>query len=59
MDYSTGYFSTLVRIGLQAPDITTMILKGRQPPELTSVKLARWKGIPKSWAEQRKALALG
>jgi hypothetical protein len=39
-----------------APDIVEAILDGHQPPDLGIQKLLR--GLPLSWAEQRKRLGL-
>jgi hypothetical protein len=51
-----GYFRTLLRLSHLAPDIVEAILDGNNPPQLTRQKLARFKGLPLDWSEQRWAL---
>jgi site-specific DNA recombinase len=51
-----SYFSRLLRLAYLAPDITSAILDGRQPPSLTATTLIEHPHLPLSWAEQRSAL---
>ncbi len=51
-----SYISRLFRLTLLAPDITKAILEGRQPPELTGVRLMRDTRFPLDWEEQRRVL---
>ncbi len=51
-----SYISRLFRLTLLAPDITKAILEGRQPPELTGVRLMRDTRFPLGWEEQRRVL---
>jgi site-specific DNA recombinase len=53
-----SYFSRLLRIAYLAPDITTAILDGRQPAELTATALVEMPDLPISWPEQRRALGV-
>ncbi len=46
------YFSRILRLSFLSPDITTMILRGKQPVELTANKLARVAELPADWREQ-------
>jgi DNA invertase Pin-like site-specific DNA recombinase len=50
------YFSRIVRLGFLAPDITTAILEGRQPIELSAKLLSVTADLPKDWMEQRREL---
>ena len=46
-----------VRLPWLAPDITTTIINGRKPPQLTAQTLMRLTPrLPADWAEQRKLL---
>ncbi len=51
-----SYFSRIVRLAYLAPDITTAILDGRQPANLTAVRLAHVSDLPLAWDAQRQAL---
>lgn len=51
---SERYVSRVLECAFLAPDIVESILSGRQPSDLTFAKLTR--GLPRSWAEQRKQL---
>jgi site-specific DNA recombinase len=54
---SAAYLYTLLRLPWLAPDITTAILNGRKPPQLTAQTLMRLTPrLPAGWAEQRKLL---
>jgi site-specific DNA recombinase len=51
---TAAYGYTLLRLPWLAPDITTAIVNGRQPPQLNAKKLMRH--LPADWAEQRALL---
>jgi site-specific DNA recombinase len=54
---SAAYLYTLLRLPWLAPDITTAIINGRQPPQLTAQALMRLTPrLPANWAERRKLL---
>ena len=53
---SRSYFTRLVRLSYLAPDITQAILDGRQPRDLTPVKLLAHSRLPLAWHDQRAAL---
>jgi site-specific DNA recombinase len=54
---SAAYLYTVLRVASLAPDITTAILNGRKPPQLTAQTLMRLTPrLPAGWAEQRKLL---
>jgi site-specific DNA recombinase len=54
---SAAYLYTLLRLPWLAPDITTAIINGRKPPQLTAQALMRLTPrLPANWAEQRKLL---
>ena len=56
---SAAYLYTLLRLPWLAPDITTAIINGRKPPQLTAQTLMRLTPrLPAGWAEQRKLLGL-
>jgi len=48
------YAGRILEFAFLAPDIVEAILEGRQPADLTVQRLLR--GLPLSWAEQRKRL---
>jgi hypothetical protein len=48
----SGDISRILPLAFLAPDIAEAILDGRQPPELTAVRLKRIKGLPLSWNGQ-------
>jgi hypothetical protein len=48
--------SRLLPLALLAPDIVEAIVDGRQPVELTAVRLKRRIDLPASWAAQRSLL---
>lgn len=48
-------FTRIVRLGFLAPDITAAILDGRQPIELSALKLSL-ANLPKDWSQQRREL---
>jgi site-specific DNA recombinase len=47
-----GYVAAVLPLAFLAPDITSAILEGRQPPRLTTKKMLRH--VPVAWTEQRK-----
>jgi site-specific DNA recombinase len=49
-------FSRVLRCAFLAPDITTAIIEGRQPVDLTATKLLRLADLPQGWDEQRALL---
>jgi hypothetical protein len=51
-----SYCSQVLRLAYLAPDITTAILEGRQPPSLTATMLMEHPRLPLSWQEPRTAL---
>ena len=54
---SAAYLYTLLRLPWLAPDITTAIINGRKPPQLTAQQLMRLTPqLPANWAEQRELL---
>jgi site-specific DNA recombinase len=54
---TAGYIYILLRLRWLAPDITTAIVNGRQPPHLNAQKLMRLTArLPADWAEQRALL---
>ena len=55
---SATYFTRVVRLSFLAPEITKLILQGRQPPTLTANKLMALGPPPLSWAEQERLLEL-
>ena len=50
-----GDVSRCLPLAFLAPDIVEAILQGRQPVELTALRLKRIR-LPLSWAEQRRLL---
>ena len=54
---SAAYIYSLLRLPWLAPDITTAIINGRKPPQLSAQTLMRLTPrLPAGWAEQRKLL---
>jgi DNA invertase Pin-like site-specific DNA recombinase len=54
---TAAYIYTLLRLPWLAPDITTAIVNGRQPPQLNAMKLMRLTArLPTDWVEQRALL---
>jgi DNA invertase Pin-like site-specific DNA recombinase len=54
---TAAYIYTLLRLPWLAPDITTAIVNGHQPPQLNAMKLMRLTArLPSDWAEQRALL---
>ncbi len=56
---STSYVSRMIRLAFLAPDITTAILSGTHPCDITAKRLAAPHQIPVSWQQQRQALGFG
>ena len=57
---SSAYVYCLLRLPWLAPDITTAIINGQNPPQLTAKKLMRLTGqLPVDWAGQRQLLGFG
>lgn len=56
--YSTTYIRTRMPMALLSPKIQTVILNGKQPPELTADTLAR-KTLSISWHDQEIELGFG
>jgi site-specific DNA recombinase len=54
---TAAYLYILLRLRWLAPDITTAIANGRQPPQLNAKKLMRLTAhLPADWTEQRELL---
>ena len=53
-DIHHSYVAASLRLAFLAPDITAAILDGKQPTELTAVKL--YKPLPLDWPTQRQVL---
>ena len=54
---TAAYIYILLRLRWLAPDITTAIVNGRQPPQLNAKKLMRLTAhLPTDWTEQRALL---
>ncbi|MFZ3327567.1 MAG: hypothetical protein WA231_17530 [Methylocella sp.] len=53
---SAAYLHALLRLPWLAPDVTTAIINGRQPRQLTAQTLMRLTLLSAGWAEQRKLL---
>ena len=52
----SGSVSRILPLAWLAPDISTAILEGRQPAELTAKTLRDLKDLPLDWAKQREIL---
>jgi len=50
-----GYLGSLLRLTLLAPDLVEAILDGRQPDDVSLLRLLQ--PLPQNWSEQRNALA--
>ena len=53
---SSSYITRLVRLAFLAPDIVTVILNGRHPPQLTANRLMDDTRLPLEWRAQRELL---
>lgn len=56
---SRAYLRTLLRISFLAPDITALILDGRQPVGFGEQTLLRATRLPIDWVQQRQMLRVG
>lgn len=54
---SEGYIRRVANLALMAPDLTMMILEGRQPSNLSATKLKQLAPLPMEWAKQRELIA--
>jgi site-specific DNA recombinase len=50
------YVARILKLAFLAPDITTVILNGRQSSDLTGDTLIKMSDLPCSWAQQRQRL---
>ena len=55
---SPSYFTRVFRLSFLAPDITKIILHGRQPAGLTAKALLGYSQIEREWSKQRVQLGL-
>jgi site-specific DNA recombinase len=55
---SRSYLTRMARLAFLSPEITTAILDGRQPVQLTAARLSRLTDLPLAWSEQRQVLGL-
>jgi site-specific DNA recombinase len=55
---SRTYLTRMARLAFLSPEITTAILDGRQPVQLTAARLSRLTDLPLAWSEQREVLGL-
>ena len=54
---TSDYLYIVLRLRWLAPDITTAIVNGRQPPQLNAKRLMRLTAqLPADWSEQRALL---
>ncbi len=53
---SPSYFTRVFRLSFLAPEITKAILQGRQPSELSAIKLLGAGQFPSAWLHQRRQL---
>ena len=51
-----SYFTRVLRLVFLSPKITSAILDGRHPPDLTAARLMRTYGLPIGWRAQESAL---
>ena len=56
---SPSYFTRVFRLSFLAPEITTAIVHGRQPAELSAIKLLRAGRLARRWPDQRRQLGFG
>jgi hypothetical protein len=55
---TAAYLYILLRLRWLAPNITTAIVNGRQPPQLNAKKMMRLTArLPADWSEQRALLS--
>ena len=55
---SRMYLMRMARLAFLSPEITTAILDGGQPAQLTAARLSRLTELPLDWSEQRTVLGL-
>jgi site-specific DNA recombinase len=55
---SRTYLTRMARLAFLSPEITTAILDGRQPVQLTAARLSRLTDLPLAWSDQRRVLGL-
>jgi site-specific DNA recombinase len=55
---SRTYLTRMARLAFLSPEITTAILDGRQPVQLTAARLSRLTDLPLAWSKQRQVLGL-
>jgi site-specific DNA recombinase len=55
---SRTYLTRMARLSFLSPEITTAILNGRQPVQLTAARLSRLTDLRLAWSEQRTVLGL-
>ncbi len=55
-NFSRQHQARLARIAYLAPDITSAIVEGRQPPSLNGRRLLRVTALPLEWSAQRRLL---
>ena len=53
---TSSYFTRLLRLAYLAPDITSAIIEGRNPRDLTAQKLLARSRLPLAWPDQRRLL---
>ena len=53
---SRSYFSRIFRLSFLAPEITKAIIQGRQPSELSAIKLMGAGQLETTWSDQRRQL---
>ncbi|MBU2582999.1 MAG: AraC family transcriptional regulator [Alphaproteobacteria bacterium] len=53
---SGSYFTRVFRLNFLAPEITTAIIQGRQPDELSAIKLMGTGRFSGCWSEQRRQM---
>jgi len=53
---SPSYFTRVFRLSFLAPEITRAIIQGRQPSELSAIKLLAVGRFPSAWLDQRRQL---
>jgi hypothetical protein len=55
---SGSYASRIIRLAFLAPDMLSAIMEGRQPKDLTAIRLLQecCRGLPVDWQQQRSVL---
>ncbi|MDX2265490.1 MAG: helix-turn-helix transcriptional regulator [Hyphomicrobiales bacterium] len=51
---SPSYFTRVFRLSFLAPEITKAIIQGRQPSELSAIKLMNAGQFAQPWSDQRR-----